>query len=373
MWLWLAACAHRTDRDAFADLPEATETIAEVTPAAILERAAASTDPVTRADAVAALVTAADAPAGGPWGPRGLYDPDGWVERATVAALTARLPEPETAALLAAWVGWPVASPAARATAAWALLDRHLPVDASAAWRAEPADRGLPLALPAWSAGDADAGTALVDALTRGAIPLELDFIAALGARGDATWAPAARAGTALVDPWVAVPLAGARLALGDADADADLRRALSTEAGARAALDAVRGVPGALADGIVRRAQATGTDPVRAQAEVDWAARTAAGGAAIATWLDHDDRELRRIAASGLAAAAASDPDARWVARALARALVDPDPQVRASAARAVRILGRTDHIHALQDLLRDEREGVRVAAAAALIDAAP
>ncbi len=369
----LVACRHRAPDSFGVDLPEAEDARETAAPADILTEAANGDDPGLRARAIRDLVATDPVPAGGAWGARGLYDPDGWVERAAVGALAQRLDEPETVNLLVGWLSWADGDPHARASAGLQLVDAGVGRDAVvAAWRAEAGWRAVPLALAAAVAGDADALASLATALRTGLIPLEPDFLRELGERPLPGLADAARAGADRVEEPIRLTYAGTRLALGDTSADGELRRALDdTESAALEALDAVAMVPGPLADNVIRRARTTGPDLVRGYADLLDVARTGVGSDAFARAAASDDRELRAMAVRLLPAAAqasAAGRRGRWIDRALAAALADPDPTVRAGGVRAAVELERRDLRELVAPLLGDPNRTVRVEAAGAI-----
>ena len=160
LWMWLG-CAKAPLDAGDATLPEAVVDVAAQAPAEVLEGATASLEPSLRARAIALTVlTTADLDR---WGPRGLWDPSPWVQRAAIEALDTR----DAHDLLTSFVGRADAAPTSRALAALALDPGA--VSLSDAWRAAEAPwTRAPLALAAWHHGDDDALPALTAALATG-------------------------------------------------------------------------------------------------------------------------------------------------------------------------------------------------------------
>jgi hypothetical protein len=372
----LFACAHARRDSLLVDAPEANPASAQVTPAEILAEAAGSSDPSVRARALAAAIAADPAPAGGTWGGRGAFDPDGWVAGSAVAALAPRVEtEPETRALLREMVAWNGGDPYARAQAGWLLrADPESAEVLRATWHhaTTPWDVA-PLALPAASI-DPEAARALNRAVASGELGLEPRFYELLGDVQLPGLADAARAGAERVDDLAAVSWAAMRLDLGDGAAESLLREDLAgpDEMGALGVLDALVTVDGDQADGLIRRAKATGGDLVRWYAEILLAARTGDDADVLLRAMSEPDREVREIAARHLRDLADVLPPrklARLAGPVIRAGLVDRDASVRAEAARSAGALGMKDP--GLVALLADPSERVRVEAAAALTPA--
>ncbi len=371
--LWLAGCAHRAVDGTLVDLPEAELPSAAADPAAVLAQGAESSDPSVRARALSGAILADPAPAGGQWGGRGVFDPDGWVAASAVAALAERVgTESETRALLRAMLAWPGGDPYARAQAGWLL--RSDPESAETlreTWRTAVSSWEVaPLALPA-AGVDPEAAAALVAAISTGELGLEPKFFSLLGDADAPGLADAAREGAARVDDQAAVEWAAMRLDLGDGAAESLLRDSLGSPSDlvVLGVLDALVAVDGPLADGLIRHARATGDDLVAWYAEILLAVRTGDGLDVLARAMADPDREVRELAARHVRDLASVVPGRRLdrLAGPIVRAgLADRDAGVRAEAARSAGALGI--HDPGLAGLLNDTSERVRVEAAAAL-----
>lgn len=337
-----------------------------------MEGAASGLEPTPRARALGLLVARSPSPAGGPWGPRALWDPSPWVQRAGVLALGQRLPETESAALLEGFVARGDVDPYVRSKAAMLLGTDAAATLVSAAWRSEhEAWRVAPLALAAAVLGDPDAVGALGDALAAGEIGLEVDFLRDVGQSGLTDLLPALRASAAHVEEELALPVAAAQLALGDAAGEQALRKALADpdEELRLEALDYVSRLDHEAAEALLRKARAHGPDLVRWYADLALASRHGDALELLDTAILEADPEIRalavRFAAEAYARALGSKRTAKGVRKVLHHALGDPDPSVRVAALRAMSELG-LDGEDALVDAnLRHGQEAVRIEAA--------
>jgi hypothetical protein len=366
LWMWLG-CAKAPLDAGDATLPEAVVDVAAQAPAEVLEGATASLEPSLRARAIALTVlTTADLDR---WGPRGLWDPSPWVQRAAIEALDTR----DAHDLLTSFVGRADAAPTSRALAALALDPGA--VSLSDAWRAAEAPwTRAPLALAAWHHGDDDALPALTAALATGELDVDAAFFAALAQRSQPDVLAALAEAQARAEPELAIQLAATRLRCGDAKAAVPLRKALDGSAEEQLeALDALGALPGAAADELITRAASSAHELVRRDALLLAAARLGQQPERLTDALDDPDREVRLFAVAASRIALAQGPASRQVAkearRALVEALVDPDLQVRAEAARGVGEHRVVEARAALEALLTDEVAWVRVEAAGALL----
>jgi hypothetical protein len=161
-------------------------------------------------------------------------------------------------------------------------------------------------------------------------------------------------------------------LGLGDSSADGELRVAIENENSALEVLDALGTVPGALADGVIQRARATGPDLVKGYAELLISTRTGLGTEIFSRAIADEDRELRLLAIGLLPAAVRASPAARrgrWVDKTLQAALQDSDPSVVAGGVRASVELDRRDMQALVTPLLAHPNRAVRVEAAGAFV----
>ncbi len=191
----------------------------ELAPAveAVLVDAAEDLEVGVRGPALDALIRSSAEPAAGAWGQRGVHDPSPWVQRRVVDALEARLPEEETADLLGTLAERQTVDVYVRARASAALLragdDRALD-SMKACATDEPAWRGAPCALVAAQSGDLAAQEQLRAAIVEAELPLDLDFIDALGRSGLTQLAPTLVAALQQVEEPLVAPLAVAALHL---------------------------------------------------------------------------------------------------------------------------------------------------------------
>ncbi len=223
----LAGCPKPPAATVDLSLPEAVEPVREQEPAVVLEEGAASLDPTLRAIALGGLIRGGDLQR---WGPRGLWDPNAWVQREAARALADR-GGPEALALLERWIVRDGADPYARGALAGALHHHREPFArryAEAARSAGAPWRAAPLALAALHLGDASARDLLIDALTRAAISPDPDFLALLPQlEPDQQLLAAVRDGARLAEPELALGYAATRLAWGDRGGGVALREAL--------------------------------------------------------------------------------------------------------------------------------------------------
>lgn len=363
--LCLAGCPKAPSAVGDPTLPEAVAEVEAQAPRAELEAAAESLDPAVRARALHLLVRTTDAL--DTWVPRALYDPSAWVQRAAVDALMER---PDGTAALVSYVEREEADPIGRSLAALALPSGDVTLDA---WReaTAPWDR-LPLALAAWHHGDAEAEAAVEAALRTGELPLDLPLMDAIVQHGAESWLPALAEAQERAEPELGTALAAARLQLGDPKGEVELRRALSGDVHQQMeVLDRIATWEGAAP--LIRKAQAGGPDLVRTHAELLLTARTGQQPQRLAAALEHADREVRLLGIHAAAQALRHGPADRGLAKAavevLKQGVADPDPSVRAAAARALGNHGGPAHGDVLRPLLTDEVQQVRVEAAGALL----
>lgn len=154
----------------------------------VLELGASQLDISIRMRALAELIRLSPDPAGGIWADRALVDPSPYVQKSGVDAVANRLPEPRAFELLRACVSRDEISPYIRGRAGFYLAkagDTSTGPVLAQAWRNTPnAWDAAPLALAAGMMGDLEAVTPIIQALSEGAIPLEVDFIMGLGDSG---------------------------------------------------------------------------------------------------------------------------------------------------------------------------------------------
>lgn len=349
-------------------LPEAVEAVETQGPEQILIDAAAHLDPTIRARALHWLVrTTSDLDT---WGPRARFDPSPWVQRAAIGAFVAR--SPPANAELEALALQPGADPAVRALAALSLPAGS--IDLTGVWRDAPApwDR-VPLALAAGFHGDADAAAALDAALRTGDLDLDLPLMDALARYGSPALLPALAVAQERAEPELGIAIATARLRLGDPQGEVVLRKALGDDTHTRMeVLDRMATWADPTADGLIRKAHSAGPDLVRLHADLLLTARTGAQASRLTDTRAAPDREVRLLGVQAAGLALRSGPASRALARTavevLADALTDTDPAVRAEAVHLLGDHGDRAHVTALEALLLDEVQAVRIEAAGVL-----
>lgn len=368
----LLACPRAPAERAVDDLPEQATAAVAVDPTAVLEASAATDDPGARARALALLVAAVGAE---PWGERGLRDESDWVVRAVVDALGARS-DARARALLEGLATDGGADPYVRGLAALRAPGTASATAMSAAWPAEAeAWRVAPLALAAVRLGDEAARPALEGALATGELPLDLEFLEELGRSGDAGVARALGVAQDRVEEELVLPVAAARLVLGDATAEQVFRKALgdADEERRLEALDFLVEIDHPAATALLHKASSAGPDLVREYAGLALAARSGTDSEVFERAFAQPDRELRALAVHFAGVAGTGGLGGRRTGRAVERVVLagldDADAAVRAEAARAVAGLRLAEGVAGLGPLLGDEVEPVRIEAAGGLL----
>lgn len=379
--LLLAACAPK--RVAWTDptLPEKSEEVALQAPIAVLTEGADSDDPSVRGRALDLLIRTAAGPDLPKWGNRAMWDPDGWVQRTAVDALAARIDDNAAAAVLDSFARRTddLADPYARGAAGIRLFEAgHTDVaDAmSQAWRDEPAAwRAAPLQLAALRLGDTDASAPLSQALANADIGLEPMFLLDIGASGQAELIEPLARGDEWVEDEMRLAFDTGRFLLGDDSAGKALERALngSDPLVALEALDYLTAIPGDRATSLIRKARNGGTDLARTYAELALAARADGDTAMFSQAVLDPDPEMRALAAR-FAAEAAVRPDAtrkttKAAKRILEQVLADEDMEVRIAALKACTAVGVLVAEPTVAVHMADELLSVRVEAAGALL----
>jgi HEAT repeat protein len=233
--------------------------------------------------------------------------------------------------------------------------------------------RIAPLALAAVRLGDDSALPALVSSLSAGELSLEVGFLAEVVQAADATLVPALASAQERVEEELVLPVAAARVELGDLGAEQTLRKALADEDVERRleALDYVVTLPDASALPLLRRAVEVGPELVTAYADLALAARTGADPDTFGRAYASADREVRALAVrfAGEAAARGSARRERAAIAVVLDAMDDDALAVRVEACRAAGELRLAAAAPQAARLLRDEAELVRVEASGALL----
>lgn len=350
---------------------------------ATLEAGAADLDVGVRRAALAALVRAEAAPAGGAWAQRGRYDPSEYVRRAVVDAVAPRLAEPESRALLRAIVDDAASDPLTRGAAALALVDGaadgRVPEAEQAGDRARLARaaetrgaRAAALLLAAARLGDAAAAQRLGELVRAGNLPMELWVVRALGDRPDPALTRTLAEALEATEPELRLALASALLALGEPSGEAALAAALAgDEEVALEALDFLAEARPAERALAVLRGAARAPPLVRDAAGALRFGHGEGETRAVIPLLAHEEPEVRvyatRAAARRLAGPTPLEGADRLRA-ALRDALPTADPALQLALIGALGAAPGPQDRAALAALLSDESTRMRVEAAAAL-----
>lgn len=346
---------------------------------AVVEEAAGDLDVGIRGPALGQLVRSSPEPAGGAWGQRAAFDPSPWVQREGVEALAHRLPEPASADLLLTLAEREDVEPYTRGLAALVLADqgdrRAAPamvgcMEAGQGWRA------VPCALAAARYQEPEGEARLRAALAEEELPLDLDFVAALGASGLDFLVPELQAAHSWVEEPLRVPVAAALFEL-DPGAGAPLLRGHlgDPEVEVRLeALDFLRLSEQPEAAELLSRAAQDG-EVVGTYARLIEVARGSRGPELALAALAEPDREVRSWAVWALGEAASREwtrRDRKVLGEALLDAATDEDVVVVLAAARALGATGAPEELAALEGLLDNEFPQVRLEAGIRLLQLA-
>lgn len=339
-------------------------------PAATLSAAAGELDVSVRARAIGLLIASSES--ADEWGPRGIYDPDEWVQRAAVDALVDH-PDPAAAELVASLVERDGLSPYVRCHAAVELIATGRAVP-DLGWQDE-SEHWLraPLALPAAMQGDTDALSALRADLAQGDFPLEIEFYLDLGKSG-LDVADALEDSRIRVEEELELPIAAAQLGLGDKRGEQRFKKALSENDLERRleAVDYLAELDGDVATGLLKKA-AQGSGVVEDYAELALIARGEKGPDAALDALLLPDREARMQAvwalSHWLANTDASGRSKKQAHKALVAMLGDPEPVVVMAAIQGLGRAGLPEDRAKLAGFLALDDRGLRVEAAGAIL----
>jgi HEAT repeat protein len=348
---------------------------------ATLERGAKDLDVAIRCRALALLILTSREPGGGPWGPRALWDPSPWVEKRGVEALSARIAEPETRALLRDLAKRATADPYARGAAGMRLAlagDKTVLPDLATAYNGEPQPwRAAPLALAAATMGDPEAVPVLDRALRAGELPLEIGFVADIGRSRLSVLVPALVEATTQVEEPLVLPLAAALVELGSPAGESLFHEALSSsDPEVRLeALDFLVELRAPAVSPLLRRASHGGSDLVRQYASFALLVQGEGSVAAVATAAIEDpDREVRSLAVRCLGLALADGAamharDQRIAHKALRKALEDPEDVVLTEALQALAHTRDPEDLALIGALLDADALALQVEAAGAVL----
>ncbi|MFZ5482487.1 MAG: HEAT repeat domain-containing protein [Myxococcota bacterium] len=339
----------------------------------VLEAGAGDTDVLVRRAAIGALVRTADEPAGGPWGLRGRYDPNEYVQRAAIEALGTRAVEAESRALLVAIVKAKEVAPWTRGMAA-VMLARGAPDESrDALVGIAGTDPNPAVLLAAAMVGDASSRDRLGMWLGNGEVPVELWFFRELGASGIAELASPISRGIVAVEPEVRAAVGGALARLDEGAGRKALAEVVQGDEDlVLDAVDQLWEVPGDAVADALRAARQGGGETTRRVAAMALVARGDGELTAATDALAGSDPDVRAAAARAIGDRLRLEPEAKGASKArvaLRAATADAEATVQLAAIPALgRALATPDDRKALFDLLSDESVLVRIAAADAL-----
>lgn len=377
--LTLVGCGSRQPPEAAIEV--ATVEASQGDPRAFLVQATEDMEPGIRGRALGLLILHDAAPGGGSWAPRALFDPNPYVQRQAIDALSERMHEDHSVALLESFVQRSNVDPYTRSHAAVLLATHgHLGTrdTLAQAWRAEDRHwRRAPLALAALMLGDEEALEPLARDLARGDFPLEVDFYLDVGRSGRAELAEPLIEGLAMVEETLVLPTAVALVDLGHRKGEGLFKDALS-DGNVELRLEAIDYLTAlqdaAVARRLLRKARTGGPDAVRRYAELALVARGEEDPAPAYEALTDVDRELRQQGVWALAGWLASAPDAprrerRQAYKLLVASLGDPSPAVVQEAITGLGRVGRSADRGLLAGLLTEDTLGLGVEAAGAML----
>lgn len=347
--------------------------------AEVLRAAAGDLDPSVRARALELLIRLEPEPGGGAWAPRALYDPVPFIRKTAVEGLYLRSIEPRSRDLLLATVERSDVDPYTRGMAGLRLSWAGDPRGQQAlgtAWRAlsDPWD-AAPLALAAAVGGDGAASEALARALKEGAFPLEPSFFLDVGRSGLVALVPALEVAQGLVEEELQIPLAVALARLGARSGESWLRNALDAEEPElrMEVLDYLGEQEGRKFRVLVRHTRSRDDASVKAYRNLTLLAQGEGTATAAARAFRSEDREVRALALDALSARARFQSPSEGFQRSarslLREGLAQEEDSVRRAAARGLATFGTREDLPALQSLLTEEDQFIRVEAAGAMV----
>jgi hypothetical protein len=371
----LFGCVTRSGWVVDASLPEAQEEVVKRSPRGVLWEAAEVDEPSVRGRAIELLIRHDASPGGGKWAQRGLYDPDPWIQRKAVLALSHRLDEAETRQLLSEYLERSdvMVNTYSQGFAGLTLLKAGR-VDAvepsKDRWKMERERswRAAPLALTAAYAGDVEAQDYLAEVLRAADLPLEGEFLLDVGRSGILNLIPALSEGSDQVEEELFLAYAAARWSLGDVGGQHVLRRALNDEEIVirLEALDWITQLPDM--EDLLHRASNQKNPKVRWYGELALISRGKRPVERLSKAILHEDREVR-IFAMKYAATVVGSKAERIAREVIAMGLVDEDPIVRIESLKSGVILNTQWKSQQMNASLADEVLAVRVEAAGAAL----
>ena len=328
---------------------------------------------------MSALIELSPEPAGGHYGAMGLADANPYVQRASVDALAARLPEAASLEHLRAFCYRSDVDPFVRGHAGvhLALAGEQLSEHFTHAMTKEPAHwKRVPMALPAAMMGDAQALETLLQDLRRGDLPMELTLFQDIGRSGLTVLAPALLEGLPMLEEDLTIPVAAALLELGDSKGESLLKDALRDADLVRRleAVDALAKVHTPQASALLNRSG--GPPAVKDYANLVLVERGEGDIQRAIASLSDADRELRTQAAwalGGFLSGQVGGRSRRQAHAALLNALADLEPVVVSEAVASLGQAGDRSDLRAISHFLDSDSETLRVRTAHALLSLDP
>ena len=335
-------------------------------PSALLESAASSLEPSTRASAIGPLILSDP---GDTWVQRGLFDPDPWVQRAACFAALQKGSYDQVIEYLARTTDAYVRGEVGATLARTGTHQDALPT----LWTPATDAIDAPLALPAAILGNQDALSFLGESLASGEVALEYTFMAAIGESSLPALIPFLQTGEEAVEEELRLAYAAARLALGDPSASQPFKQALSGSNPEQAleALDYLTEIPTTEAAQLLRRGQASQDAEVAWYSGLALAARGQAGHQKLIDAFEESNWEVRLWATqSAITLVQTPTIERKYLAAArqtLERAARDENPVIRRKMTEALPHIEPELAASLIALLLADTELSVRVAAAGA------
>jgi HEAT repeat protein len=338
----------------------------------VLQEGSESSDVSTRRAAVAHLVALETQAGGGDWGAIGAFDPNPWVQRATIEVLAERLDEDRSRGLLEVVVSRSDLEPATRALAARALLEAEV---TGVSERLEdclshPPWRAAPCALVLASQGDGDALEVLIQALNEGDLAVNLPFLEQVAESGLTELATPLETGLEWSEEEMQLAVAAALFGLGSRTGEEHLKKVLrsGTEERRMEVVDLIAEQQGPEAESLLRSVTTRDLDGASGLARAALVTRGVLPIRVALQMSSSEDREIRAAACDALGSATGSR-EQTLARRSLRDALSDPDFIVSITSIRALARIGQPSDRPFLAILGQSDVEEVRVEVAAALL----
>lgn len=368
----LSGCKKAPPSSIDAQLPEEKVVVEKQEPRELLDAFASSDEVSLRGRALGFLVRVDPS-----LGPRGLHDPDGWVQRQTARALL----EGGNPAELVDYVGRSSGDPYVRGEVALELDEA--PIVAAFEAESDPW-RKPPLAYGALVHGHEPALQSLARSLARGELVLDESFVRSVGRCRTFDKVPAGACDTLMEslqegEDWVEEELhlayGVARMLLGDGSGEQLLRKALGEDLQRQVAtLDLLVLVHNDEALALLRKARGSSEDLTRLYASMILASRDSSSIDPFVQASESRTAELRALAArlAGERLARGERKQARPLTQLLETLARDRDTAVRQAAVDGARIAGLDDR-SLFEAAMVDESPRIRILGAGALLQESP